>query len=67
MAAGCFPFPVPYYPKLIKQYSVELVGRLPEVKIRYYVATTERKLTHPAAILIAKHAKTGLLGDAVRQ
>jgi LysR family transcriptional activator of nhaA len=64
--SGLFPVPSAVLHKLMKQYGVELVGRLPEVKIRYYVATTERKLTHPAAILIAKHAKTGLLGDGDR-
>jgi hypothetical protein len=43
------------------QYGVQFVGWLPDLKARYFVATTERKLTHPATILVVETAKRGLL------
>jgi LysR family transcriptional activator of nhaA len=61
--SGLFPVPTAVLPQLTKQHGVEVVGSLPEVRIRYFVATTERKLTHPATILIAKSAKAGLLSE----
>ena len=46
-----------------RQYGVELIGRLPDVRVGYYVVTTERKLTHPAIKIIADCAKSGLLHE----
>ena len=60
--SGLFPAPSAVIPELKKQYGAEVVGRLPDVRIRYYVVTTERKLSHPATILIAKTARSGLWG-----
>lgn len=57
---GLFPVPTTVIPELSKQYGVEMVGRLVDVRVRYFVVTTERKLTHPATVLIAKRAKSGL-------
>lgn len=60
---GLFPAPVAVAATIQRQYGVELVGRLPEVRVGYYVVTTERKLTHPATVIIAERAKAGLLRD----
>lgn len=57
---GVFPVPSVMLEDLQRQYSVELVGHLDEVSVRYYVVTTERKLTHPATVVIAQSAKQGL-------
>jgi LysR family transcriptional activator of nhaA len=59
--SGLFPVPSAMVPIVEPQYGVQLVGRLPDLKARYFVATTERKLTHPATILIVETAKRGLL------
>jgi LysR family transcriptional activator of nhaA len=61
--SGLFPAPVAVLDDLQRQYGVELVGRLPEVRVGYYVVTTERKLTHPATVIIAERAKAGLLHE----
>lgn len=60
---GLFPAPVAVARTIQRQYGVELVGRLPEVTVGYYVVTTERKLTHPATVIVAERAKLGLLRD----
>ncbi|HMO84668.1 MAG TPA: LysR family transcriptional regulator [Lacipirellulaceae bacterium] len=62
-SAGLFPAPSAVLPEIIRQYGVELVGRLPEVRVSYYVVTADRKLTHPATVVIADQARTGLLDD----
>jgi LysR family transcriptional activator of nhaA len=39
---------------------VRAVGRLPEVRERFYAITTERRLVHPAVAAIAGAARTTL-------
>jgi LysR family transcriptional activator of nhaA len=58
--AGLFPVVSSVLPELERQYGVELVGKLANARVRYYAVTTERKLTHPATIIIAQSAKRGL-------
>ena len=55
--AGLFPVMSTVIPELQKQYGIELVGQLEGARVRYYVVTTERKLTHPATVAIAYSAK----------
>jgi LysR family transcriptional activator of nhaA len=59
--AGVFPVPGAVVTEVIRQYGVELLGRLPQVRARYFAVTTERKLTHPAIKLIAETARLGVL------
>lgn len=54
---GLFPIPSAVLPEVQRQYGVELVERLTNLHVRYYAVTTERKLTHPATIVIAQAAK----------
>lgn len=54
---GLFPVPAAMLSDLARQYGVEPVGHLTELSVRYYVVTTERKLTHPATVVIAQSAK----------
>jgi len=58
--AGLFPVLASVVPDLQRQYGVELIGTLTGARVRCYVVTTERKLTHPATIVIAQAAKKGL-------
>ncbi len=46
--------------KVLKQYQVELVGRLPEVRERFYAVTQRRKFNHPVVAAILNHAKATL-------
>lgn len=61
--AGMFPIPSAVLPEVRRQYKVELIGYLPGVRVRYFAITAERKLKHPAVVVIAQHAKSGLLVD----
>ncbi len=44
------------------QYSLGLVGRIPEVVERYYAISVERRLKHPAVVAICESARTELFG-----
>lgn len=57
-SGGLFPVPSTMLADIQNQYDVEPAGRLPQVRVRYFVVTTERKLTHPATIVIAQTAKS---------
>jgi LysR family transcriptional regulator, transcriptional activator of nhaA len=58
---GVFPVPAAVVKEVKKQYSVQQVGILEEVRARYFAITTERKLKNPAVVTIAEAAKDGLL------
>ncbi|MGD9722904.1 MAG: LysR family transcriptional regulator [Pirellulales bacterium] len=58
---GVFPVPSAVLPEVARQYNVEVVGRIAKQRVRYYAVTTERKLTHPAIVVIAQVAKAGFL------
>lgn len=42
------------------QYSLKLVGRIPDVTERYYAISVERRLKHPAVVAICNAARTEL-------
>jgi LysR family transcriptional regulator, transcriptional activator of nhaA len=44
---GVFPAPTAIEKEIESQYHVRVVGRLPEVKERFYAVTAERKLKNP--------------------
>lgn len=45
-----------------RQHGVEVVGRLPEVKERFYAITAERRIRHPAVIAICERARSDVFG-----
>ena len=57
---GCFAAPTVVADAIEKGYGVRAVGRLPEVRERFYAITTERRLVHPAVAAIAGAARTTL-------
>ncbi len=46
--------------QVIRQYSLKVIGRAPEIKERFYAISVERKLRHPAVTAIAESARTEL-------
>ena len=44
-------------------YSLQLVGRIPEVTERYYAISVERRLKHPAVVAICNSARTELFPE----
>jgi LysR family transcriptional activator of nhaA len=63
--AGLFPVPSAVLSEVKRQYSVELVGKLSSVRLKFYAITTERKLKHPAVVAISENARYGVLADAM--
>jgi LysR family transcriptional regulator, transcriptional activator of nhaA len=59
--AGLFPIPAAVLDDVKRQYKVELVGHIDEVRARFYAITLQRKLTHPAIVAISQAAKEDLL------
>ncbi len=59
--AGLFPVCAAVLPEVQRQYDVESIGCLEDVRMQFYAITLQRKLTHPALVAIAQNAKEGLL------
>lgn len=53
---GLFPTASFIAGEVIRQHQVEIVGRLTDVRQRFYAVTVERKLVHPAAVAICHEA-----------
>lgn len=59
---GLFAAPTAIEIEVGKQYSVRIVGRIPEVKERFYAISVERRLKHPAVVAISNAARSKLFG-----
>ena len=59
---GLFAAPSVVEEEVRRQYGVEVVGRLPEVREGFYAISVERKLTHPAVVAISEAARNELFG-----
>ena len=60
---GLFVTPSAIEEDVCKQYSVEIVGRLPEIVERFYAISIEKRLKHPAVIKISDLARDNLFGS----
>ena len=58
--AGIFPAPSAIEKEIELQYNVRIVGRLPEVKERFYAVTAERKIKNPIVVAITSAARREL-------
>lgn len=59
---GLFASPTAIESEVSKQYSVQVVGRIAEVKERFYAISVERRLKHPAVVAISNSARNKLFG-----
>lgn len=57
MGMGLFPTPSLIVEEVKRQHRVEIAGRLPDVRQRYYAVTVERRLVHPSAVAICHEAR----------
>jgi len=57
---GLFAAPTVVEAQIKKQYGVRVVGRLPDVRERFYAITVERKLGHPGVVALSNAARTRL-------
>ena len=55
--AGLFAMPSAIDAEVRRQYRVRLVGRLEQVRQRFYAVTVERKLSNPAVIAVSERAR----------
>ena len=61
---GVFPAPTAIESEVCRQYDVEVVGRLPEVKERFYALTVERRIRHPAVVALCAAARSDVFPEA---
>jgi len=64
LGRGLFAAPSAIDDEVEKQYGVRLVGRLSDIRERFYAISVERKLKHPAVIAISESAKKELFVQA---
>ena len=57
---GLFAAPTVVEAQIRRQYGVRVVGRLPEVRERFYAISVERKLVHPGVVALSEAARTRL-------
>ncbi len=60
--AGLFVVPTAIEEFVIRQYEVELVGRIDSVREQVYAITTERQLSHPVIVAIYQQAQRHVFG-----
>lgn len=61
---GLFLAPLAIEKEVIAQYGVQVVGRIGEVKERYYAISVERRLKNPAGIAISEAARNEIFREA---
>jgi LysR family transcriptional regulator, transcriptional activator of nhaA len=59
---GLFVSPTAIENEVCQQYRVKVVGRIPEIKERFYAISVERRLKHPAVLAISAAARGKLFG-----
>ncbi len=60
---GLFVTPSVIESEVCRQYSVKIVGQIPEVVERFYVISIEKRLKHPALLKISQAARSELFGS----
>jgi LysR family transcriptional activator of nhaA len=58
--SGLFAAPTVIEDGLVKQYGVSPIGRVEEIRERFYAITTDRRLKHPAVTQIVEHTRRTL-------
>jgi LysR family transcriptional activator of nhaA len=64
--SGVFAAPSAIETSVCRQYGVAVVGRLEEVRERFYAISVERRLKHPAIIAITESARSELFSEPQR-
>ena len=62
--AGIFLAPAALEAQVESQYQVVAIGRIDEVKERFYAISVERRVTHPVVSTVLKTARESLFSDA---
>lgn len=62
MGVAVFPAATAIERAVMRMYRVQVVGRVPSIRERYYVISAERRLKHPGVLSISAAAKTVVFG-----
>ena len=57
---GIFPVPTAIEDIVIKQYGVQLVGRIADIRDKFYAISVEKRVQHEATLRIVKQARSQL-------
>ncbi|MGK2856132.1 MAG: transcriptional activator NhaR [Thermoanaerobaculia bacterium] len=60
---GAFPASTVIEKEICEQHGVKVVGRVEEIRERYYAISSERKLTHPAVVAITEGARSSVFAE----
>jgi LysR family transcriptional activator of nhaA len=63
---GLFLMPTVEEGEVLQQYKVKVIGRLSEIREKYYVISAERKLKNPAVLAITESAHRALFEESKR-
>lgn len=63
---GVFPGPTVVEKQIAAQYRVQVIGRVEDVRERFYAISAERRLKHPAVVAISDAARHGLFAPVAR-
>jgi LysR family transcriptional activator of nhaA len=55
--AGMIALPTPVADEVAEQYSLSIIGKIPEIVERFYAISVERRIKHPAVLAISEAAK----------
>jgi LysR family transcriptional activator of nhaA len=61
---GIFAGPTAVEAEVKRQYGVEIVGRIPDVRERFYAISAERRLQNPAVLAIRETARHEIFARA---
>jgi len=61
--SGVFAAPSVVEDEVVAQYGVQVLGRVPEIRERYYAISAERRLKHPAVLAISELARAELFAS----
>lgn len=60
---GIFAAPTAVQDDVMRMYGVQVVGRVPTLRERFYAISVEKRLAHPAVVAISRGARTKLFRD----
>jgi LysR family transcriptional regulator, transcriptional activator of nhaA len=61
---GIFPAPSVMEKEVMAQYDVEMLGRMDDVRERFYAVSIERRLKNPAVVAISEAARAEIFADS---
>ena len=63
---GAFAAPTAIEAEVCRHYRVKVIGRVPEVRERYYAVSIERKIRHPGVKVLTSSARETLAAPRAR-